>query len=598
MKQTLHKNILQTEGVVMRELRSNRWFLFNGVMIALLAMTVLGQAADTKKKKSDDEGPISNYGRESRTTMNALNRDPNAPLNDREKIHHVLSRFSFGATPELMKEVEEMGLKKWIDTQIKNDIKENRTFQARLDKLESLKMSNKEIVDEYRPVMPPELSLKNKLTKEDLRERSEILRRRYIPKDQLKDYVLLSAIYGNHQFKEAVSDFWRNHFNVEATKGMAQYYTTTYERDVIRAEALGTFKAMLNKEARHPAMLVYLDNYISRSIPPKSLLATAKKEFGKSRDYEKAMAAADIAKMRGLNENYARELMELHTLGVDNYYTQDDVISVAEALTGWTITRGKDKPITFEFRKDMHTPANRKILKVRMRGNAIYPEAEGQQVLDLLAKHKGTAQFISYKLCRHFVNDNPSRGMVNRVARVFKRRNKTDLKAVYKAIINDKEFYDPRNYQTKFKRPMEFIASAIRVTHADVESTKGLHKVLLNLNEPIYECIDPTGYYDQADVWSDPGTISARWQFGLQLALGKVPGVKVPESFWEGLDLNNATPLKEGLIKKVLPLGVSEQTDKGLDKMIRKYGRDYRKTEHVKYYILGVLLGSPEFQRQ
>ena len=584
----------------MRSLLKGRCFLSSWAVVAMLLMTTIVIGADVKQKKKpkDDEGPKSNFGRESRVEMKILNRKPGTPLSDREKIHHILSRFSFGATPASMKEVEEIGLEKWLDAQIKGDIKESRTFQARLDAMESLKMTNAELVEEYRPVYPPELSLKNKLTLEQRRERSAIQRRRYIPRDQLKDYVLLSAAFGNHQFKESTADFWRNHFNVEATKSMAQYYSTTYERDVIRGEAMGTFRAMLNKCARHPAMLVYLDNYISRSIPPKSLLATAKKEFGKSRDYEKAMAAADIAKMRGLNENYARELMELHTLGVDNDYTQDDVIAVAEALTGWTITRGKDKPITFEFRKDMHTPANRKILKKRIRGSAVNPQLEGQQVLDMLAKHPNTAKFISYKLCRHFVNDNPPPGMVNRVSRIFRRRNKTDLKTVYRAIIRDKDFYNPENYQTKFKRPMEFVASAIRVTNANVESTKGLHRVLLNLNEPIYECIDPTGYYDQADVWSDPGTIAARWQFGLEFALGKVPGVKVPESFWEGLDLNNAPALKKGLIKKVLPMGVSQQTDEGLDKMIRKYGRDYRKTEHVKYYILGVLLGSPEFQRQ
>ncbi|VAX39373.1 hypothetical protein MNBD_PLANCTO02-682, partial [hydrothermal vent metagenome] len=410
-------------------------------------------------EKNNEDKAKSNFGRESRNVMKALNRDPNAPLTDREKIHHVLSRFSFGATPELMKEVEEMGLEKWLDIQFKGDLPESRVFQSRLNSLESLKMSNAEIVKKYRPVMPPELSLKNKLTIEQRRERSRILRSRYIPRDQLKDYVLLSAIYGKNQLKETVSDFWRNHFNVEVTKGMALYYTTTYERDVIRAEALGTFKAMLNKEARHPAMLVYLDNYISRSIPPKKLLATMRKEYGKSRNYRKAVRAADIAKMRGLNENYARELMELHTLGVDNYYTQKDVIAVAEALTGWTISRGKDKPITFQYRKDMHTPANRRILKVRVRGNAIDSQKEGQRVLDLLARHPGTARFISYKLCRHFVNDNPSRGMVGRVSRVFKRRKKTDLKATYRAILRDKEFYNPENYQTKFKRPMEYIVS-------------------------------------------------------------------------------------------------------------------------------------------
>ena len=554
-------------------------------------------AAD--KKKTEIEPPLKeNFGRQSRVTLNAFNRDPSAPLTEREKIHHVLSRFAFGATPELMDEVEKMGLKKWIKAQLNGDVEESDILKTRLKGMESLTMSNREIYDEYRPVYPKELSLKNKLTPEQRRERSEIQSRRHIPFHQLRDHVLFSAVEGKHQLKETTADFWRNHFSVEATKSNVRYYATTYERDVLRGETLGTFKAMLNKQARHPAMLVYLDNFISRSIPPKQLEATARKEFEKTKDYAKAMKAVDIAVMRGLNENYARELMELHTLGVDNHYQQKDVIAVAEALTGWTITRDKDKPIEFLFRKDMHTPANRRILRAKIAGNPQNPQMEGQKVLDMLANHPSTSKFISYKLCRHFVNDNPNPGMVHRVSRVFRRGKKTDLKATYRAILNDKEFYNPANYQTKFKRPFEFIASALRVTHAEVESTRGLHRALLVLNEPLYECIDPTGYYDQADVWSDPGTISARWQIGLQLALNKTPGVKIPDSFWKGLDEKNPQKLKEQLIKKVLPMGVSEQTSKGLDIVINKYAYDFRKSAPLKHYLLGVLLGSPEFQRQ
>ena len=382
-----------------------------------------------------------------------------------------------------------------------------------LQELDTLTMSNLEIVEEYNPPIPPELSLANRLTPQQRRERARLMSRRYIPRGQLKDAVLLQAMLSDNQMRQTAADFWRNHFSVDVSKGAVRYYATTYERDVIQAGALGTFREMLNRQARHPAMLVFLDNFISRAAPDEELLAVGREAFESSRDYAMVLEAIDIARMRGLNENYARELMELHTLGVDNYYTQDDVIAVAEALTGWTVQQGRDSPIEFEFRRDMHNSASRRILRVPIPADPRNPENEGQQILDLLARHPGTADFISYKLCRHFVNDSPSERMVGRVADAFSHRNQTDLRETYRAILEDEEFFDPANYQSKFKRPFEYVVSALRVTDAEIVSTEGLQQALLTLNEPIYQCEDPTGFYDQADVWRDPGVMAARWQF-------------------------------------------------------------------------------------
>ncbi|MCA9050279.1 MAG: DUF1800 family protein, partial [Planctomycetaceae bacterium] len=289
-------------------------------------------------------------------------------------------------------------------------------------------------------------------------------------------------------------------------------------------------------------------------------------------------------------------LMELHTLGVDNYYTQDDVIAVAEALTGWTVQQDPDKPIEFQFKPEMHASANRRILKGSVRANPANGEAEGQAVLDRLIHHPGTADFIAYKLCRHFVNDRPSQDMVQRVAKAF--RGKTDLPATYKAIIDDKDFFSPANYQSKFKRPSEFVISALRVTEAEIVSTAGIHDALLSLNEPLYQCEDPTGYYDQADVWRDPGVMAGRWQFGLGLGMGWVRGVKIPDSFFEGMEPNNPLQWKEVLARKILPLGHTRQTDEALEKVISKYARFNPTPEQLGRYIVGILLGSPEFQRQ
>ncbi len=539
-----------------------------------------------------------NFGREARAGMQIINRDPEAPLNDREKIFHALSRFSFGPTPGMIDAVQKQGIDAWFDEQLKAREDEPRTLQSQLDALESLTLTNQQILVKYNPPIPPELSNLARLTPEQRRERARLMAMKEIPRQELRDAVLLLAVSSPNRVREASCDFWRNHFNIDVSKGQVRYYATTYERDVIRYDALGTFERMLNRQARHPAMLIYLDNFISRAIPEGELMEAARKAYVESRDYGTVLEAIDIAKQKGLNENYGRELMELHTLGVDNYYTQDDVIAVSEALTGWTVQQDPKQPIAFVFTPAMHAFGARTVLNVKLPANPRNGEAEGQAVIDMLVKHPGTADFIAYKMCRHFVNDRPSPDMVKRVAAAFHKGNKTDLKATFKAILDDPEFNDPANYQTKFKRPFEFVVSALRATGAEVASTNGLHHVLLTLNEPIYQCEDPTGYYDQADVWRDPGVMAARWQFGIGLAMGWIEGVNLPNSTWEGLEENNPLQWKEVLSKRILPMGHTAQTDAALDEVIGHYAKFNPKPNELGRYIVGLLLGSPEFQRQ
>ena len=537
-------------------------------------------------------------GREPREGTPILNRDPDKPLSEREKIIHVLGRFAFGVTPQAIAEVEKVGLEKWFKSQLEGDVGVSRELEAHLAKRESLTMTNQEILKKYR--LPLE-SLAKRLSPSEIQERARKHQQRYIPRKHLKDAVLLRAVMSPHQMLEVTSNFWRNHFNVDVTKGNTGYYATTYERDVIQAEALGTFKGMLYKQAMHPAMLVYLDNFISRATPPREVLEAARKALLFSRDYAFAQQAIDIAKMRGLNENYARELMELHTLGVDNYYTQADVIAVAEALTGWTVDQNPDTPVGFSFRADMHATGPRRLLNVMIPANPRNPIMEGEAVLDLLARHKGTAEFISYKLCRYLVDDSPPEDMVRRVARTFSSR-KTDLKATYLAIFHDKDFFNPKYYQAKFKTPFEFVASALRVTQAefvdDIRATDYVHRSLLSLCEPLYQCEDPTGYYDQADAWRDPGVMAVRWQFGLGIGMEWIRGVRIPDSYWEELEPNNPLQWKEVLTKRVLPGGCTDQTSEALDNVIARYAKFNPRPDQLGRYIVGILIGSPEFQRQ
>jgi len=560
---------------------------WNGwLLLCVMAVVPLGRAG------AQEPDETIKFGREAREGTPILDRNPAEPLRERERIHHVLSRLTFGVTPESIAQVEATGLKQWLTAQLEGKAEESALLRDHLAKLKSLPLSSQEIVGEYNRRLP------NKdRSPEALRERAKLRRLRDVPRNELKDAVLLLAVYGDNQLKEVLCDFWRNHFNIDVSKGRVRYYATEYERDVIRSEALGTFERMLNKQARHPAMLVYLDNYVSRAAPRKELIKVGKEALVRSRDYAAAMEAVDIAKMRGINENYARELMELHTLGVDNYYTQADVVAVAHALTGWTVQQRPDRPIVFQFRADMHASEPRAFLRRRIPQHPGNPELEGQAILDLLARHKGTAQFIAYKLCRHLVDDHPPEQMVKRVAYKF-RRKKTDLRAVYRAIINDKEFFNPKYYQSKFKRPFEYVVSALRVTRAEITSTAAIHRTLVAMSEPIYQCQDPTGYYDQADAWRDPGVMALRWQFGLGLGMDRIRGVRIPASFWEELEPNSPDQWKAVLTARILPGGCTEKTSEALDKVVAEYAKTKSSPEQLGRYIVGILLGSPEFQRQ
>lgn len=535
-----------------------------------------------------------NYGREARENTPIIGRDPTQPLSDEERIHHALSRLTFGVTSQQIAEVQQMGLETWLKEQLQAQLEEPADLLSRLSALETLELTNQEIVSQYNPPLP---SLQTKLSPEELRRRRELSQMRDVPRNQLKDAVLLRAVLGSNQVREVLSDFWRSHFNVDVSKANVRFYATQYERDVIRGETLGNFRNMLNKVARDPAMLVYLDNYISRGASREELIRTGQTALMQSRDYGAALEAIDIVRMRGLNENYARELMELHTLGVDNFYTQEDVINVAEALTGWTVAQDASAPIAFAFRPDMHQTGPRAILGRMIPANPANPEMEGQAVLELLLNHPGTAQFICYKLCRYLVNDDPPPELVTRAVVKF-RQTRGNLPQVYLAIVNDPEFYNPRYYQAKFKRPLEFVTSALRVTGAEITDTGELHQQLLVMGEPIYQCEDPTGYYDQADAWRDPGVMATRWQFGLGLAMGWIRGVKIPDSYWSGLEPNNPLQWKEELTARVLPGGHTQRTDEALDAVIARYAVHNPRPEQLGRYIVGILLGSPEFQRQ
>jgi len=374
-------------------------------------------------------------------------------------------------------------------------------------------------------------------------------------KRELIDAVILRAVYSQRQFQEVIAEFWRNHFNVDVNKVPA--LAMHYEENVLRKHAFGKFEDLLLATAKHPAMLVYLDNYVSKA--------------------------------GGLNENYARELMELHTLGVDNGYTQRDVIDLARVLTGWTCgarARGRSargQEFGFFFNEAAHDTNPATVVGLQLDGFG--GMADGEKAIRHLARLRGTAEFISTKLCRYLVSDAPTKALVGRIADVFQKSG-GDLREVYKAIIFSLEFTHSRNYRSKFKTPFEFMVSVLRATDSDITSTQRIVREMAIMGQPIYECVEPTGYSDAAEAWLDPGVLVFRWNFAIQLVQDKVSGVKAGPAFLNPLLKTSPGNLTHKVRSMILP-GISEPAT---EKMMAQTS-DPR-------VMVALVLGSPSFQQQ
>jgi len=326
----------------------------------------------------------------------------------------------------------------------------------------------------------------------------------------LTEGKLLRAVYSNRQLDEVLTDFWFNHFNVYLDKGADRYLVTAYERDVIRPHVLGKFKDLLEATAKSPAMLFYLDNW--QSVGPDTPRARGRK--------------GGLGGHPGLNENYGRELLELHTLGVDGGYTQADVTAAARCFTGWTILqpgRGGE----FAFNQRMHDSGEKIFLGVKIPQDGGI--ADGEKVLDMVARHPATAHFISLKLAMRFVADDPPASLVDRMAETF-RKTDGDLRAVTKTMLESREFFSQGAYRAKLKSPLEVVASAVRAVNGEVDYAFPLANQVARLGQPLYRKQEPTGYSNSSREWLNSGGLLARMNFVLQLADNKIPGVKVDSS--------------------------------------------------------------------
>src|SRR5215472_12204151 len=422
---------------------------------------------------------------------------------------------------------------------------------------------------------------------------------------ELSEAKLLRAIYSDRQLEEVMTDFWYNHFNVFINKGPDRYMITAYERDVIRPRVFGKFKDLLVATAKSPAMLFYLDNW--QSVGPHSQLAV----FGNQRSHLRRgpfgmiyqvppRPQANKNRPSGLNENYAREIMELHTLGVDGGYTQKDVTELAKVLTGWSI----DKPqqggeLRFDERR--HEPGKKMVLGKEFKEGG---EGEGMKALDMLAHHPSAAHFISKKLAMRFVADDPQESLVQRMAKTFRDKD-GDIREVLRTMYESPEFWAPEAYRAKVKTPLEFVVSAVRASGADVSNPQALNNQLQKLGMPLYGMQPPTGYSMKAEAWVNSAALLNRMNFGLALASGKLPGIQwnpaaaidqnqVPGDA-AGALANFETALLDGDVSKQTHTTILNQLNDpqaaARNNVPAAQGTNYR-------LIAGLLLGSPEFQRR
>jgi uncharacterized protein (DUF1800 family) len=422
-----------------------------------------------------------------------------APLAPDQQAVHVLNRLAFGPRPGDVERVQHMGVQRYIDEQLHPEtIPMPEALTARLAALQTVGRSAGESLGEF-----IELRREARNDDEGAKQRRRIEQGRAAR--EAAEARLLRAIESPRQLEEVMVDFWFNHFNVFAGKGVDRALVVSYERDAIRPYALGSFRTLLGATARHPAMLFYLDNVMS-SAPGQNAMG----------------------KTRGLNENYARELMELHTLGVDGGYTQRDVTELARMLTGWTFEQRRlvRDGETFRFDAGRHDRGAKTWL-----GHEVAPagQAEGEYALDVLATHPATARHLSFQLAQYFVSDAPPPALVERMSRTWLATG-GDIRAVLKTLFSSSEFMDSAALGAKFKTPYQFVVSAVRASAEPLVNVGPLVNTMSQLGMPLYGCQTPDGYKNTQDAWLNPDALTRRIAFATALGQGRMPLAAPPAS--------------------------------------------------------------------
>ncbi len=648
------------------ELRSLLATLLSVTCIFTLLIDLPGLAASAPSKdKNSKQDPV-------------LKGLPITELSADEAILHALNRLAYGPRPGDIERVRQMGLAKWIDTQLNPKALDDSAMEARLRTYPTLQMSSAELIAEYPNAKQAanQAAKQANISKEDATQQSlqkdadagvsamvqdmqgngstakgeataggtmdmpsadtpspmklnpatpgagrrdslgmdpnavpramaDDSKRPARVVEELAMAKVTRAIYSERQLQQVMDDFWFNHFNVYAGKGEDKWYLTSYERDVIQPHALGKFKDLLMETAKSPAMLFYLDNFLSadpRAAERQAALRAMRQQMrrGPYAGWPPPGQAANKKKQeRGLNENYGRELMELHTLGVDGGYTQQDVTEVARCFTGWTIEKPRENP-RFKFDERVHDPDAKHVLGKKIHAGGM---KDGEQVIDLLVKNPNTAKFISTKLARRFVSDAPPPALVERMAKTFQKSN-GDIREVVRTMIYSPEFWSREAYRAKVKTPFELVVSSVRALGTDVDTPLPLVRWVGRIGEPLYQCQPPTGYSDKAETWVNTGALLNRLNFSLALAGNKVRGSRSDVTALLGSD--SSGDAKAALDRAVavflggqVAAGTVETLQKQLDSpQIVQAKLDDPVKQVDLGVVTGLVLGAPEFQRR
>jgi uncharacterized protein (DUF1800 family) len=573
---------------------------------------------------------------------------PIAELTEDEAILHAMNRLAYGPRPGDVEQVRRMGLEKWIEQQLHPETLNDADLNLRLERYPTLAMSSKRLLEEF--PHPDQNAKQQGLTKEQAKQQYEDQQK--AKQQQAESQIIVTgndnldkaqqqlaklqgpnriiaelsmakvdrAVYSNRQLEAVMEDFWFNHFNVFANKGDDKWFLTAYERDTIRPHVMGKFSELLLATAKSPAMLYFLDNYLSAD-PAAVARQEALKNFRRAR-YQGAFAggsmptpgtfpgpatsgpvpapnAAPKKPDRGLNENYGREVMELHTVGVDAGYTQQDVIQMAECLTGWTIHEPRKDP-QFFFDEKIHDQAKKVVM-----GRAFNygGEKDGEEALKMLASQPATARFISTELARHFVSDNPPAPLIARMAKSFTASN-GDIRAVLRTMIYSPEFWSKDAYRSKVKTPFELVASTSRALNAESTITLPLSQWVGRMGEPLYLCQPPTGYSDKAETWVNTGALLNRLNFALAFAGDKMGGATVDLNPMLGEEASKdpnaalARSIQIFLDGQITPSTQTTLEARLKDPQILQARLDDPVKQVNEGLVVGLVLGTPEFQRR
>jgi uncharacterized protein (DUF1800 family) len=459
----------------------------------------------------------------------------------RAQAAHLLNRIGFGPRPGDIGRVLAQGFERFVESQVYPDT--DADVRSRLSGLQTLDYSTARVLDLYNA---------------DNRTIGPII-------DEFNSAKLIRAVHGANQLQEVLVDFWFNHFNVNLNDGFVRYSVTSYERDAIRPFVLGKFGDLLSATAHHAAMMYYLDNYLSTG--PRVVGGVTR---------------------QGLNENYGRELMELHTIGVDAGYTQQDVTEAARVLTGWGIDN-TGRSGQFMFRMASHDRGAKSVFGLGIPAGG--GQEEGDRLIDYLAGHPAAAQFISKRLVQRFVSDDPPAGLVDRCAATFQGTG-GDIARVMLTIFGSREFWDPSIFGAKTKTPLEFVVSALRAVDAQVSRASAITPVLTAMGMPLYQCIPPTGYTNAGVEWLNPSSHLARVNFAFDVAGGAtLAGVTTaPRSVATGADLTSATSVATVVADELFGNRMSFESYEAASR-VAAGGSVSMLTR-----ALGLMLASPEFQ--